>query len=275
MTDSELDLLVAQIGDEFMARVGKPAPASAPVATGGGGYDAPAGAVPAATISTGPSDARLAAMIDHTLLRADATREEIMQVCAEARTHGFASVCVNSSWVPIVARELRGTAVKTCTVIGFPLGAMAPAAKVFEAEEAIRCGATEVDMVLAVGLLRAGEALAVEKDIRAVAEACHRNGAILKVILETALLNEAQKTAGCKLSVAAGADFVKTSTGFSKGGATAADIALMRRIVGPGIGVKASGGIRSLSDARTMIAAGASRIGASASVRIVQESAAG
>ncbi|MBL8237677.1 MAG: deoxyribose-phosphate aldolase [Bryobacterales bacterium] len=213
-------------------------------------------------------------MIDHTLLRADATKAEILQVCQEARTHGFASVCVNSGWVALVARELRGTSVKTCTVVGFPLGAMSTAGKVFEAEEAIRCGATEVDMVMAVGLLRAGEDLAVEKDIRAVAEACHRGGAILKVILETALLNDTQKVTACKLSMAAGADFVKTSTGFSKGGATAADIALMRGTVGPGIGVKASGGIRGLSDARTMIAAGASRIGASASVRIVQESAA-
>ena len=267
MTDAELDQLVRQIGDEFVARLGKPA-VTAPVAASG--YDAPGRAAPAAS---GPSDARLAAMIDHTLLRADATREEILEICAEARTHGFASVCVNGSWVPLVVRELRGTCVKTCTVIGFPLGAMATAAKVFEAEEAIQCGATEVDMVLAIGLLRAGEELAVEKDIRAVAEACHRNGAILKVILETALLNDSQKVAACKRAVAAGADFVKTSTGFSKGGATAKDIALMRQTVGPGIGVKASGGIRTLSDARTMIAAGASRIGASASVRIVQESA--
>lgn len=269
MTDAELDLLVAQIGDEFVARLGRPA-AVAP-APASSGYDAPGGAV---ATGTGASDARLAAMIDHTLLRADATKDEILQVCAEARTHGFASVCVNSSWVPLVARELRGTSVKTCTVIGFPLGAMATASKVFEAEEAIRSGATEVDMVLAVGLLRAGDELAVEKDIRAVAEACHRGGAILKVILETALLNDAQKVAGCRRAVAAGADFVKTSTGFSKGGATANDIALMRRTVGPGIGVKASGGIRGLADARAMIEAGASRIGASASVRIVQESAA-
>ena len=267
MTDAELDLLVAQIGDEFVARLGRPAvpaPAAAPA-----GYDAPETAV-----SSARGDARLAAMIDHTLLRADATRAEILQVCAEARTHGFASVCVNSSWVPLVARELRGVTSKTCTVVGFPLGAMSTAAKVFEAEEAIRGGATEVDMVLAVGLLRAGEEREVEKDIRAVAEACHRNGAILKVILETALLNDAQKAAACRLSVAAGAEFVKTSTGFSKSGATAADIALMRRTVGPGIGVKASGGIRTLADARTMIAAGANRIGASASVKIVQEAAA-
>ncbi len=266
MTDAELDLLVAQIGDEFAARLGRPA-----VAAASSGYDAPAAVE---TAAGGPSDARLAAMIDHTLLRADATTEEILQICAEARTHGFASVCVNSGWVALAARELRGTAVKTCTVIGFPLGAMATAVKVFEAEEAIRCGATEVDMVLAVGLLRGGEELAVEKDIRAVAEACHRGGAILKVILETALLNDAQKVAGCRRAVAAGADFVKTSTGFSKGGATEPDIALMRRTVGPGIGVKASGGIRGLADARKMIAAGASRIGASASVKIVQESAA-
>jgi deoxyribose-phosphate aldolase len=265
-----LDLLVAQIGDEFVARLGRPA-AVAPPAAPTSGYDAPSGAAP---VSTGPSDARLAAMIDHTLLRADATREEILQVCAEARAHSFASVCVNSGWVSLVARELRGSSVKTCTVVGFPLGAMVTAAKVFEAEETIRCGATEVDMVLNVGLLRAGENLAVEKDIRAVAEACHRGGAILKVILETALLNDAQKITACKLCVAAGADFVKTSTGFSKGGATAKDIALMRQTVGPGLGVKASGGIRTLADARTMLAAGASRIGASASVRIVQESAA-
>lgn len=264
MTDAELDLLVARIGAEFLARLGKPAPAPA-----SSGYDAPA---PGPSTS-GKTDAHLAAMIDHTLLRADATRAEVVQICAEARTHGFASVCVNSAWVSLVARELRGTPVKTCAVAGFPLGAMATAAKVFEAEESIRCGASEIDMVLPVGLLRAGESLAVEKDIRAVAEACHRNGAILKVIFETALLNDAQKLTACNLSVAAGADFVKTSTGFSKSGATAADIALMRRAVGPAIGVKASGGIRSAADARAMIAAGASRIGASASVRIVQEAA--
>ncbi|MBM3784203.1 MAG: deoxyribose-phosphate aldolase [Acidobacteria bacterium] len=213
-------------------------------------------------------------MIDHTLLRADATRGEILQICEEARRFGFASVCVNSSWVPLVSRELRGTAVKTCTVVGFPLGAMSTSGKVLETEEAIRSGATEVDMVLCVGLLRGGETLAVEKDIRAVAETCHRNGALLKVILETALLTDEQKVTACRLSMAAGADFVKTSTGFSKGGATAKDIVLMRSTVGPALGVKASGGIRNLADARTMIAAGASRIGASASVRIVQEAAA-
>lgn len=274
MTDAELDQLVAQIGEEFRKRYGQPVAGAALAATPGpaaGGYDAPA---PSSLAPAGPADKRLAAKIDHTLLRADATREEILQVCAEARTYQFASVCVNGGWVALVARELRGSGVKTCTVVGFPLGAMSTAAKVFEAEDAIANGATEVDMVLAVGLLRAGENLAVEKDVRAVAEACHRGGAILKVILETALLSDAQKETACRLCVAAGADFVKTSTGFSKGGATAADIALMRKIVGPGLGVKASGGIRTLADARTMIAAGASRIGASASVRIVQESAA-
>jgi len=148
VTDAELDLLVARIGDEFVARLGKPA-ATAPAAPATSGYDAPAGAAP---VASGPTDKRLAAMIDHTLLRPDATRAEILQVCAEARTHGFASVCVNSSWVPLVARELKGTSVKTCTVIGFPLGAMSTAAKVFETEETIRNGATEVDMVLAVGV---------------------------------------------------------------------------------------------------------------------------
>jgi deoxyribose-phosphate aldolase len=264
VTDADLDSLVAQIGDEFMARLGRPALAST-------GYEGPSST---ATAAAGPSDARLAALIDHTLLRADATKNDILQVCEEARTHGFASVCVNSGWVALVARELRGTAVKTCTVVGFPLGAMATASKVFEAEEAIRCGATEVDMVMAIGLLRGGDELGVEKDIRAVAEACHRGGAILKVILETALLNDAQKVAACKRAVAAGTDFVKTSTGFSKSGATAKDVALMRQTVGPAIGVKASGGIRVLADATAMIQAGASRIGASASVRIVQESSA-
>ncbi|HEU0122803.1 MAG TPA: deoxyribose-phosphate aldolase, partial [Bryobacteraceae bacterium] len=168
MTDAELDQLVRQIGDEFVARLGRPAPASAAPAPSGpsSGYDAPTGGPSSG--AGGPGDARLAAMIDHTLLRPDAVRAEILQVCAEARTYGFASVCVNSGWVSLVARELRGAAVKTCTVVGFPLGAMTTAAKVFEAEEAIRCGATEVDMVLAVGLLRAEEELAVEKDIRAV-----------------------------------------------------------------------------------------------------------
>lgn len=268
MTDAELDQLVAQIGAEFLAQLGRtPAPPSPAPAPASSGYDAPS---EPAKPSSGEWDRKLAAMIDHTLLRADATKSEILQVCAEARQYGFASVCVNSSWVPLVARELKGTSVKTCTVVGFPLGAMVTAAKVFETEEVIRCGATEVDMVLNVGWLKAGENLAVEKDIRALAEACHKGGAILKVILETALLTDAQKLEACKLSVAAGADFVKTSTGFSKGGATAADIALMRKTVGPALGVKASGGIRNTADARAMIAAGASRIGASASVKIVE-----
>jgi deoxyribose-phosphate aldolase len=264
VTDAELDLLVAQIGDEILARVGRAAPAQSAVS--GGGYESSP-----VEFTSGPHDARLAAMIDHTLLRPDATRAEIVQVCAEARQFDFASVCVNSGWVPLVFRELRGTRVKTCSVVGFPLGAMSTSGKVFETEEAIRNGAHEIDMVLCIGLLKSGEELAVEKDIRAVAEACHKNGALLKVIFETALLDDAQKVTACRLSMNAGADFVKTSTGFSKSGATAHDVALLRRTVGPGIGVKASGGIRTRADARRMMDAGANRIGASASVRIVQE----
>lgn len=217
-----------------------------------------------------PKDTNIAALIDHTILKPEATAADVRRIAAEARAHGFASVCVNPCWVPLVAAELAGSAVKTCTVIGFPLGANATVIKAAEAEQAMKDGAQELDMVLNVGQLRSGDLDAVFEDIRVVAATAHRGGAILKVILETALLDDEQKIAACGIAKRAGADFVKTSTGFSTGGATVHDIALMRRAVGPELGVKASGGIRTIDDLRAMVAAGATRIGASASVKIVE-----
>lgn len=194
----------------------------------------------------------------------------MLQVCAEARQFEFASVCVNGFWVPLVHSELEGSTVKVCTVVGFPLGAMSSGSKVAETVNAVEDGADEIDMVLNVGALKAGEHSAVEDDIRWVVDASHSRGAIVKVILETSLLTDDEKVLACNLAVAAGADFVKTSTGFGKSGATIEDIALMRRTVGPHLGVKASGGIRTLADLQAMVAAGASRVGASASVNIIQ-----
>lgn len=211
----------------------------------------------------------LAQKIDHTLLRPDATEAEISRLCDEAREYKFFSVCVNPYWVAYCANALEGSAVKVCTVVGFPLGATTTAAKQLEATTATAHGATEIDMVLNIGALKSGLLSDVETDIRGVAEATHKGGAILKVIFETCLLTDIEKEHACRLSVAAGADFVKTSTGFSKGGATVEDIALMRRMVGPRIGVKASGGVRTYDDAIRMINAGASRIGASSSIAIV------
>ncbi len=219
-------------------------------------------------------DRNLARLIDHTILRPDATWPDVAKVCAEALHYEFASVCVNSFWVPRVASELLGSPVKVCTVAGFPLGAASTAAKVAEATEAVAAGATEVDMVINVGALLSGELAIVEDDIAAVVQASHAGGAIVKVIIETALLTDEAKVLACKLSQAAGADFVKTSTGFAKSGATTADIALMRATVGHDMGVKASGGIRTLADLRAMVAAGASRVGASASVAIMEAASA-
>ena len=213
----------------------------------------------------------IARLIDHTLLRPDATRDEIVKLCREAAQYKFASVCVNSFWVPLAAAELAGSPVKVCSVIGFPLGANLTEVKAVEAEAAVRGGAQEIDMVQNIGALRDGDDKTVQADIEAVVEAGHRAGAIVKVILETAMLTDDQKTKACLLAKAAGADFVKTSTGFGPSGATAQDVALMRRVVGPDMGVKASGGIRTLADAKKMIDAGANRIGASASVKIVQD----
>lgn len=211
----------------------------------------------------------IASLIDHTILKPDATREDVLRVCQEARDYVFASVCVNPYWVPLVAHQLAGSPVKVCSVVGFPLGATTTEAKVCETESAIRLGATEIDMVINIGALRSGDLETVKVDIAAVAAAVHQQGAILKVIIETALLTDEQKVTACELAVAAHADFVKTSTGFSTSGATVHDVELMRRAVGPNVGVKASGGIRTLEDFRNMVAAGASRVGASASVKIV------
>jgi deoxyribose-phosphate aldolase len=286
---------VAQIGEEILARVGSGGAA----AKKGEGLNLPDQVCPGCTqrcaqtcarntkeiIAAGANrvsasdrltkiDPAIAAMIDHTILKPEATRDDVIKVCREARQYNFASVCVNPYWVPLVKRELAGSPVLVCTVVGFPLGATSTEAKVCETENATRAGAQEIDMVINVGALKSGDTAAVRKDISSVAEAAHRGRAILKVILETALLDDTQKTVASQICKAAGADFVKTSTGFSTAGATAHDIALMRAAVGPTMGVKASGGIRTLQDLQTMAAAGATRIGASASVKIVEATAA-
>ena len=293
MTPAELDILVAQIGEEILARLnGK---AAAPK---GEGLNLPdqvcsgclqrcpqtcsrntkeiiaAGAdrVSASERLT-KIDPTVAALIDHTILKPEATRAEVTKVCREARQYSFASVCVNPYWVPLVRTELEGSPVKVCTVIGFPLGATSTEAKVAEADAALRAGAEELDMVINVGALRSGDHEAVKLDIQRVVQAAHEARATVKVILETALLDDNQKAVACTLSKMAGADFVKTSTGFGPSGATAHDVALMRSVVGPEMGVKASGGVRTLEDLKAMTAAGATRIGASASVKIVEATA--
>ena len=224
----------------------------------------------ASTLGVAPTDGQLSHMIDHTLLKPEATQDQIAQLCFEARKYGFASVCVNPTNVKLCAKLLQGTDIDVCTVVGFPLGATPTDVKVFETQQAIREGATEVDMVLNVGALKSRDYELVRQDIASVARACHAGNAILKVIIEAALLTDEEKVVACQLSKVAGADFVKTSTGFGPGGATPEDVALMRKVVGPSIGVKAAGGIRTFEDAQRMIAAGASRLGASASVKIVQ-----
>lgn len=214
-----------------------------------------------------PAD--LAKYIDHTLLKPDTTADEIDVLCDEALEYGFASVCINPTWVKRSAERLRGSDVKVCTVIGFPLGANTPEIKAMEARRALRDGAREVDMVINIGALKSGQNELVRSDIEKVVDAAHEAGAICKVILETALLTDEEKVIASALSKQAKADFVKTSTGFGGGGATVYDVALMRETVGPDMGVKASGGVRTLEDAEDMIAAGATRIGASAGVQIV------
>ncbi|CUP23337.1 deoxyribose-phosphate aldolase [Clostridium sp. NSJ-49] len=211
----------------------------------------------------------IARMIDHTILKPEATEAEIMELCKEAVKYNFASVCVNPSMVAKAATILEGTPVKVCTVIGFPLGATTTEVKAFETEDAIKKGATEVDMVINVGKLKERDLAYVKNDIQAVVNAA-KGKALTKVIIETCLLTDEEKVIACELSKEAGADFVKTSTGFSKGGATAHDIKLMRETVGPDMGVKASGGVRSREDALTMIENGATRIGASASIAICE-----
>ena len=298
MTQSDLDLLVAQIGEELLARVNSPTA----MKIGGGqgeGLNLPSEICPGCVqrcvqtcakntkqiIAAGADrvsasekltkiDPAIAALIDHTILKPEATRTDVIKVCREARQYNFASVCVNPYWVPLVRNELAGSPVKVCTVVGFPLGATSTEAKVAETAAALRAGAQEIDMVINVGALRSGDHEAVKLDIQEVVRVSHEARAIVKVILETALLDDNQKAVACTLSKLAGADFVKTSTGFGPAGATTHDIALMRSVVGPGMGVKASGGVRTLQDVQAMAAAGATRIGASASVKIVEATAA-
>ena len=212
-----------------------------------------------------------ASLIDHTLLKPEAAEGDIRKLCDEAAQFGFASVCVNPGWVKRASEFLRGTGIPVCTVIGFPLGATLPDVKAYEARRSIFNGAREVDMVINIGALKSGDDCGVEDDIRAVVDAAHENGVLCKVIIETALLTDEEKVRACLAAKNAGADFVKTSTGFSKGGATVHDITLMRRTVGASLGVKASGGVKGIDDARAMFEAGATRIGASVGVKIAQE----
>lgn len=213
----------------------------------------------------------IASLIDHTLLKPEATADQVEQICAEAKKYNFASVCVNPAFVELAAKELKGAESKVCTVIGFPLGASTSATKAFETKDAIEKGATEIDMVMNIGAMKAGQFDVVLNDMKAVREAAGQT--LVKVILETCLLTDLEKEKACELAVEAKLDFVKTSTGFSTGfstgGATVADVALMRRVVGAGLGVKASGGVRSLEDLEAMVAAGANRIGASSGVKIM------
>lgn len=213
----------------------------------------------------------LAKYIDHTALKPETTEADILKLTDEAKKFGFASVCVNPCWVALAADQLKGSDVEVCTVIGFPLGASTPEVKAFETKDAIDKGADEVDMVINIGALKSGQEELVEADIRAVVEAAAKR-ALVKVIIEACLLTEDEKVRACQLAVRAGADFVKTSTGFSTGGATPEDVALMRKTVGKNIGVKAAGGIHSKAEAEAMIAAGATRIGASSGVKIIAES---
>jgi deoxyribose-phosphate aldolase len=224
-----------------------------------------------ANLGVRPQDLNVARMIDHTLLKADASQDQVAQLCYEARNHHFASVCVNPAHVKLSARLLEGSDVAVCTVVGFPLGATPATVKAFETQQAIRDGATEIDMVINIGALKSKDYRVVYEDIAAVVRAAHAGNALVKVIIEAALLNDEEKVIASQLSKAAGAEYVKTSTGFGPGGATAQDIALMRKVVGPVMGIKAAGGVRNYGDAQAMIAAGATRIGASAGVQIVKE----
>src|SRR6266852_6702692 len=230
-----------------------------------------AGATRVGVHATGGAPAGVASMIDHTLLKPDATRANIEELCREAAKFKFATVCVNPTWVAQAARLLGGSGVGVCSVVGFPLGATTADVKGYETQRAIFDGAREIDMVINVGALKSGDLRVVEKDIEAVVAPCRACGALSKVIIEAALLTDDEKVTACTLAKAAGADYVKTSTGFGPGGATAADVALMRRVVGAEMGVKAAGGVRDLEGMKAMIAAGATRVGASAGVKIVQQ----
>jgi deoxyribose-phosphate aldolase len=249
-TEAELDSLIRQV----RARLGLGGPPDAQPFT------------PADSSAAG-----LARLIDHTLLKQDATPDQVTKLCDEARRYSFAAVCINPTHVKLAARLLKGSSVEVCTVAGFPLGATLPAVKAYEAQQIIAQGAHEVDMVINIGALKAGDYGLVKDDIAGVVQACRAGKAVCKVIIETAFLTDEEKVAACLLAQSVGADFVKTSTGFGPAGATVEDVALMRRSVGPALGVKAAGGIRDLAAARAMVQAGATRIGASASVKIMQE----
>jgi deoxyribose-phosphate aldolase len=230
-----------------------------------------AGATRLGLQASGAPAGSVAGLIDHTLLKPEATQAEIETLCREARDYGFATVCLNPTWVPLAARLLRGSPVGVCTVVGFPLGATTADVKQYETRRVIFDGATEVDMVINIGALKSGDVRTVKLDIDAVTDVCRAAGVVSKVIIETALLTDEEKVTACTLAKAAGATFVKTSTGFARSGATPADVALMRRVVGEEMGVKAAGGVRDLSGAQAMVQAGATRLGASAGVKIVQE----
>jgi deoxyribose-phosphate aldolase len=231
-----------------------------------------AGATRIGVHAAGGAPGGVSGLIDHTLLKPDATRADIEKLCREAAEFRFATVCVNPAWVALSASLLRGSGVGVCSVVGFPLGATTADVKQYETRRAIFDGASEIDMVINVGALKSGDLRTVERDIEAVVDPCRQCGVVSKVIIEAALLTDDEKVTASTLSKAAGADFVKTSTGFGPGGATAADVALMRRVVGAEMGVKAAGGVRDLEGLKAMVAAGATRVGASAGVKIVQES---
>ena len=276
VTREELQRLIDVIAEEVAAAMARPASRCAchsvvaeccPVRLRG---VLDAGATRVGVHAMGGATADIAALIDHTLLRPDATRHDIEDLCREAAEFRFATVCVNPTWVALAAERLFGSGVGVCSVVGFPLGATTTDVKAYETRRAIFDGAREIDMVIDIGALKSGELRRVERDIEAVTAVCRDCRALSKVIIEAALLTDNEKVTACTLAKAAGADYVKTSTGFGPGGATVADVALMRRVVGDEMGVKAAGGVRDLESLRAMIAAGASRVGASAGVKIVQ-----
>jgi deoxyribose-phosphate aldolase len=277
MTRTELQHLIDLIVSEMAVALGRPASRCACHSVVDdccpdrlrGVLDA--GATRVGVHASGGAPADIARMIDHTLLKPDATRQQIEELCREAAQFKFATVCVNPTWVATCARFLAGSRVGVCSVVGFPLGATTADVKGYETRRAIFDGAGEIDMVINVGALKSGDLRTVERDIEAVSVTCREAGALSKVIIEAALLTDDEKVAACTLAKAAGADYVKTSTGFGPGGATAADVALMRRVVGAEMGVKAAGGVRDLEGVKAMIAAGATRVGASAGVKIVKE----
>ena len=281
LTRRELEELVATISAEVGRQIdsspgGSPPPAK-PIAQEEACEGCPRNPGPPTvdprTIQLTDDVRSLAALLDHTLLRPEATQAQVERLCEEAMQAGCAAVCVNPAWVPLAVQKVRGSRVRVAAVAGFPFGATSTAAKRAEAEAAIRAGADEVDMVINIGAMRSDDLARVESDIRALVEVCHGSGATLKVILENAYLSDQQKVTACEIAKRADADFVKTSTGFGPHGATEVDVQLMRRTVGPAVGVKAAGGIRTLSDALRMLQAGATRLGTSASLSILAEAA--